>query len=277
MPELVGRLDRAADRRADPAGALALFHVHRCGSQVLGRMLGEHPALDWFGEVHNVNGGALRPWWPVAGLDKGTSVPEMLPVIRDLAGSRRAVISVPSSLAAIEAVPPAEMIRRLIGAGLTHAVVLERRNLLAVLVSMSRARHEGVWHHLETDREPPLGKVELPLRSPHGGFPGLDVRESLHAMRAWYAEVRAALAPVATLNLVYEEDLEADPARGLSRVLAFLDLPDLPIRPAFRKSAAVPLCEQIENLDPVRERLTGTPDEWMLEEKQDRVPRPETS
>jgi hypothetical protein len=156
-------------------------------------------------------------------------------------------------------------------------VVLERRNLLKVLVSMSRARLEGVWHHRETDRESPLGKVEIPLRSPHGGFPGLDVRESLHAMRAWYAEVRAALAPVATLNLVYEEDLEADPACGLSRVLAFLELPDLPIRPAFRKSGAAPLCEQIENLEAVRERLSGTPDEWMLEESQGRVPPPAPS
>lgn len=85
-------------------------------------------------------------------------------------------------------------------------------------------------------------------------------------MRTWYAEVQAALAPVATLNLVYEEDLEADPACGLSRVLAFLELPDLPIRPALRKSPAVPLCEQIENLDAVREQLAGTPDEWMLQE-----------
>ena len=66
--------------------------------------------------------------------------------------------------------------------------------------------------------------------------------------------------------MVYEEDLESDPLRGVSRVLEFLGLPGRSIQPPLRKAPDLPLAELVENLSAVRERLSGTPDEWMLEE-----------
>ena len=129
-------------------------------------------------------------------------------------------------------------------------ITLVRANPLAVAVSAVIADARGRWHVRNGEAQPETGSVRLDP---------LDVlRMAIQTERAT-EDVARMVAERSHLALVYERDLrEADSHQATAdRVLRFLGVDAAPVSsPLVRR--AVPMLEQIDNLDEVRAVLRPT-------------------
>ena len=144
-------------------------------------------------------------------------------------------------------------------------IVLERRDLLQQVVSSVRGV-ETQHHHRAHERE-----EFRPMR--------VDPVSVLCSL-AWFEDaisfVRAALAGVPVLNLVYEDDLlEVDQQRRTAdRVCDHLGVPRAPVTTDLVKIAPRSVADQLENFDEVAALLAQTRFAALLPSAGDRMPDP---
>jgi hypothetical protein len=77
----------------------------------------------------------------------------------------------------------------------------------------------------------------------------------------------ALLADKDVLQLTYEDDILKDPRIAYRRVCGYLGLEPCPAFVRHARSNPFRLDEIIENYDEVKQALSGTEFEWMLEDK----------
>lgn len=137
---------------------------------------------------------------------------------------------------------------------------LNRRNAVKGVISTINARrlHEvsGNWNLLkEADRMSPFA-VDLD-----------EFQRLLQAREDWDSELEAFVGglQLPTLPLYYEELLE-DEGAFLSKVFAFLNVPERPVQGKTLKHTADDLRQAITNFDELRARYAGTRYEAMFDE-----------
>jgi LPS sulfotransferase NodH len=149
---------------------------------------------------------------------------------------------------------------------------LVRRNLLDVVISSKLAEASGIYH-VAADGRPPLSEgsqalTELKIR--------LEPAEVISRLTRLAREVRIVSAwlkmtRTPTCEVVYEE-LVAD-LEGFGRILNFLGLEHEAtsgLRSALQKRNVAPRSEVIENLEEIESRLSGTPFESFLRDRDGR-------
>lgn len=262
-PGRVWRRTFGAAASALRPGCVALLHQHRCGSTVLGGMLGAHPRITWRSEVITYHRlayerahGSEAGWtcapaalirahrrghpWGWFGCEVTTRN------ARDLGLSLEATV---------------DMLRRL---GFRRFVVLERRNhlrrYLSSLVGEARGRL-----HLEAGRLAGATAVALDPESTGLSRDRLPLLEVLRRDTDEVARLLELTAPLERLHLVYEDDLRADPAVGYARVCRYLGEEPVAVAPATARTSPFPVADILSNYDEVAALLAGTPFEWMLE------------
>lgn len=249
----------------------ALLHVGRCGSTLLGRMREATPGVAWDGEPLD-EGQARR--LPRVLLGFGAAQVESLPEAIRCAGERQWVGSLLfGQFTRLGHRDAAESLRRLEEAGVQRLVVLERRHMLRVLTSWLVAAARDSWHSTSAGPRPKDVKVRVPITScpvPSQrrllGPEAESLLGYLRMHRAWYAQLREALAPRPHLWLSYHDDVLPDPVASYRRVCDFLDLAPAPVAPALQRTTPEPLHALIENWPEVEDALTGTDQEDLLEE-----------
>ena len=255
---------------AQRVGAFAVANEARCGSTVLGSLLGQHPQVRFDGKSYNTG---LPSGRPVARLPVD-AVP--LDLGRIIDSRMRMSMSTwfgfdylpyQLDLARSSLDEHADMLRR---RGFTHFIILERRNLLRRLVSGDMGRQSGVWHAkamqmMQVDTAPaPTGpaKVTIEVARADGTSPVLD---DFERVEAFYSELRNVHADDTTLALSYEDDIERDPTQAYARVIEFLGLNFIRPEIRLRRLNCRPLRETIANFDAVADLLANTRYEWMLD------------
>ncbi|MGV3486858.1 MAG: hypothetical protein ACO1RT_20755 [Planctomycetaceae bacterium] len=194
----------------------------RCGSTMLRRTLDRHPDLECEGEMFNTG----HPWyvkpepdgWPAAIAAK----------FNESSGWHVQRYQIPLCLGGWESLASMPGLR---------VIDLERLDLTAQYCSWKYAKLTGTWK----DR----GQVPM-------GVPW-NQREYDEVTQGWLdgrKRVRYRLRGCLSMRLTYE-DLASDFAAAIKRCLEFLEVAQLPLRPAMQK---------FEQLDP-RSVFVGMPDE----------------
>ncbi len=239
--------------------SLAMLHVGRCGSTVVGRMLDEHPDIDWDREI-------FEPHRRAELGVPGNLAPE--PLIRQRKGQTplhygfetkylqshhlgRLGLSLP------------DYISMLGDLGFDRFVALHRRNYLRRVVSGAVGRASGTWHRSQGSATPVSIRLD-PARVPFGRPKRLlDV---FHELTAGERALHALLPEDGTLWLTYEDDIARDPSVAYRRICDLFDVTPIDSEPALSPTNPFPLTEILENYDEIAELLTGTEYAWMLTE-----------
>lgn len=243
---------------------VALLHPGRCGSTVVGTMLGDREDVHWDGEIFEPN-----RRHPVPELEAGLPAGEVLERRRDQAPEGSYLYAVKylwSHHLRVLGLELDELVDALERGGTERWVLLHRRNYLRRVVSGAVGRERGTYHQRRADGPAELVQVTLDVDDvPFGpGAPLLDVFAELARGER---ELGALLADRETLWLTYEDDIEQDPRRAYEQVCDFLGLPSEPVDVRLRRTTPFPLSDVVRNLDEVRQALDGTPHAWMLEDE----------
>ncbi|MEN8240250.1 MAG: hypothetical protein ABFR53_13740, partial [Actinomycetota bacterium] len=203
---------KAADSEGQQRASLAMLHVGRCGSTVVGRMLSDHPDVFWDREI-------FEPHRRTE-LDEPVDLPP-----NQLIRHRQAQTPLhygfetkylqSHHLGRLGLTLP-DYISILQGLGFNRFVALHRRNYLRRVVSGAIGRASGTWHRTRGSATTSASITLDPHKVPFGPRkPLLDVFAELsEGERA----LRELLPPSDTLWLTYEDDIERDPSIAYRRV-----------------------------------------------------------
>lgn len=234
---------------------VAMFHVARCGSTVLSRMINQHRDIDWANELF-VNYGTRYP-------DCGHSLKFAKKILAKSKNATNCDVYgfetnyLPNQHLGSEGINTSldDYVAFLKQTGFSHFIVLHRRNYLRRAISIQVGVQKGLWHSTEPVEIVPT--VHLP------DVPGMPdwfrtiskTREYLHSL----------LEGSRYIDLCYEDDICLDPKTAYLKVCSFLEMEPIAVDVALRRTNDFPLGEQVLNLDEVREVLCNTEFAWMLD------------
>jgi len=259
---------RAAARAGRPPpgrrGQVAMFHFARSGSTVLGDMLHRHPDVHWDGEIFNYQWRVWRRRAPSEDL-----MTRAMRIIRSrMAGPDVCFFGFELNPAQLHLLnlDLGDVIDALETLGVTHFILLERRNLLRKILS-SRVAQSRARFHLKRGESARAQRIELPVDELPMAVraPLLDHLERFDRLRT---QTRRTLddRDTPSLNLCYEDDIAGDPRVAYEKVCRFLDLPVVEQEVALRRTTPEPLPEIVINMAEVRAHLRQTRFAWMLDE-----------
>lgn len=258
---------RAAD--SPPGSHVVMFHIGRCGSTVLGNLLGAHPRIAWASELYAP---IFMRWRQQAGgVERVGRVPvDPLVLLRaNLLRANRPIygLEVKPFHLRLLGCPQKRFIEQTAALGFGRYVLLDRENRLRKVVSSVIAHGQPTRHHLPAGQEAPLNPVRIDPACVRIDFAACSLLELLEGYEADMAHLAALLGddPARVLRLSYEADIEQDPRVAYERVCAFLGVTPGPEPPNLAKTNPFPLRELIENDDEVAAALAGTPYAWMLD------------
>lgn len=244
-------------------GNIALFHIGRSGSTVLGDLLDQHPCIFWDQEIYR----SLEDKAPR--LTEGRS-PELsgkaLEILRlRMNRVRKEFYGFEAKffqLKLTETKLP-DYIEGLKHLGITHFIVLERKNYLRKLVSslVSRSKKKS---HQSASKQAKLTTLYIDVNKV---CIDKDAKPLLAYFNEWHQNfetLRRALVKDNVLYLTYEADILPDPTIAYERTCAFLGIAPRRVAVRYGKTNPFRLSQIITNFNAVKQRLSGTPFEWML-------------
>jgi len=246
-------------------GAVAMLHVGRSGSTVLGNMLDEHPEIVWDGESfyvqHHASPDAIR----------GHKAGRWLRRQMNASGSKyygfefKPLLDQHLSFVDLSL---DELLSAFSAAGVSHYIILERRNILRRMISQYVGAATGV-RHLTTGQSIKKKKVRIDVE--RAGFGDVWRPKPLVAclteVEDLYETLERRLANENCLVLEYESDISKDgPQVAFRRTSEFLGLTSMDVSPNLVKTNPYAVAELLENYEDVASALRGTKFEWMLEQ-----------
>ena len=263
-------------RLTGPQQRVAMFHMSRCGSTVLGQMLAAQGEIFWAGEVfadmpNRYSKLMQRPGAVGRIIDRSLAEPESLrSLVRrsDYPPSYR-VYGCETIYLAEEHFRPGwidmdlpDYLALLDARGFDRFIVLHRHNHLRMLVSRAVAEATGTWHSRAAAAGPV--PVVLPVTELVWDAWRGSLLDRLRHQDAQHARLLQLLEGRRVLQLTYEEHISADPTVAYRAVCNFLGLKALPVAMRLRKTNPFPLQESVRNWDEVVGALSGTEYAWML-------------
>lgn len=252
-----------------------MFHLGRCGSTVLGRMLDQHPGIAWAGELYEGPTRDAPAWtggsspWARSRYFPGDPAGFLGERLAAGAADRRVGFEVKPYHLRLNGVKVPDYLTDVTSLGVDSFLLLSRRNHLRKVVSSLVARRDGRFHRSAgTGSGKPAGPT-APVRLDCDRIRLDNQERSLpEFFRAWdddLDEIRQYMEGRRFLELRYEDHVEQDPREAHDRILDFLGLAPHPAKVDLERTTPDPLSRVVANLDEVRERLTGTPWSWMTD------------
>lgn len=246
-------------------GTVVVFHVGRSGSTVLGNLLNQHPKILWDGEIY------FKKWAFNRFNIKPFDAERFLRRQMWVAGPRYYGFEIKilrDQHLAIVQMELSEYIEHLKKLGITHYVVLERKNYLRRMISQYVGGKTG-RRHIEDETEARLETILLDLDNV--GFGTVEnqkpLLECFAEINQAYRDLEDLLTGENVLYLDYEADiLESGPHVGYEKVCRFLGLKPLPAKVKNRRTNPFRIREIVENYDDLETLLMGTRYEWMLDD-----------
>lgn len=251
--------------------SVAMFHIGRSGSTVLGELLARSPEMIWDREIYHLALKFLR------GKKKGyRSVDNLsfdpIKLVRNRMLLRR-FIHPGKRIYGCEikfyhlrrmGIDLEDYINYLESIGFKSFIILERKNYLRAIVSSIISNRKLKNFHISSGENPQLIQIELDTELLKTDGECKSLLEYLQTHRNDFQRLESILSDRYTLKLTYEEDIASDPRVGARRVYDFLDLGDRRGQVRYGKTNPYPLCEIITNFDEVERVLSGTAFEWMV-------------
>jgi rhamnosyltransferase subunit B len=251
-----------------------MIHAGRCGSTLLGLLLDNHPKIAWDGELFVGHWGEFEKrarekgentstrwnsskYYPDDPIGYIQSCAEVFP-------SRQYGFSIKFFHLEFLNLTIEDYLQRVAEFGFVHTMVLERKNLLRVVVSALIAEAKGVYHLRQEQTGSQLRPIHLDVSHVEIDSQARPLLDFLETYDEQYRALATALDGRDKLWLVYEEDFEKDPLRAYRRCCEFLALEPYPVSIPTAKTTPFPLAEVLINFDEVAASLKGTRFEWML-------------
>jgi LPS sulfotransferase NodH len=263
-------------RLTGPQQRVAMFHMSRCGSTVLGQMLAAQGEIFWAGEVFanmpSRYAKLMRSPDAVGRiLDRSLAEPESLrsivrrseyPPLYRVYGCETIYLAEEHFQSGWIDMDLPDYIALLDARNFDRFIVLHRYNHLRMLVSRAVAETTGTWH----SHAPAAGPVPvvLPVTELVWGDWRGSLLDRLRDQDAQHERLLQLLEGRRVLQLTYEEHISADPTIAYCAVCNFLGLQALPVAMRLRKTNPFSLQQSVRNWDEVVGALSGTEYAWML-------------
>lgn len=250
---------------------VAMFHIGRCGSTVLGYMLNDHSNFFWEGEVFSSQFYANMQRAASGEETKKISVEQTLSwhsnrrvskifgfETKSLPHQHLSPIGINMSLENY-----IKLLRKL---GYSKFIVLYRKNYLRRVISAQLALQKGGAWHSKSEAERPR-KMKLDL-----GFYNLgeDLKSSIQCIfeqsDKTHHDLKRLLGGDAALFLTYEEDILDDPMQAYLKTCSFLGISNEEPEVKLRRTNPFAYEDILSNFDEVTEILKDTAWSWMLDD-----------
>jgi hypothetical protein len=247
-------------------GNVAMFHVGRVGSTVLGSMLRQDRRIHWPGEVFEREHMRYTKAVKAGGYTRLKDPLKILRTEMRAAGHRTFGFETKFldehhlKVIGLDLESYIDALSRL---GFDRYVVLTRRNILRRLVSGIVLRETGRAHVLATQAHE-RRRFHLDLNGIPLGARSFDVVDAIQMIEEGHERLSRALAGKKVCELNYEDHISDDPFVAYRRLMTFMGLEPGQPTIAFRKTNPDPLSETIENYDELLAALETTPYKWML-------------
>ncbi|MCE7992755.1 MAG: hypothetical protein HEP71_12280 [Roseivirga sp.] len=245
---------------------LAMIHLGRSGSTVLGDMLNQHNRIRWTGEIY---GKYIRR--------DPDNFYKMLPKKREwllyqsLEKDRRGTVKkfygyeIKFYHLHFMGESFSNYVQTVSKMGVKKFIVLERLNYLKVIISSLVALQNGLWH-IKEETSPSLTRVSVDVDDLWTDGESKTLMGFLDGYAHSFREARNTLKDTNTLYLNYEEDILQDPGIAYTKVCAFLKLPPKAPKTNYYRTNRYKLQDIIVNFDELKYYLKGSQYEWMLYE-----------
>lgn len=246
-------------------GVIAMYHVGRCGSTVIGQLIDQHPKVFWDGEIYFQK-------WKESKFKFETFSNVRFLRRRMLASSDRyygfELKFLDSQHLAIINSSIEKVVDDFIASGVNKHIILERKNYLRMLISWVVGR-QRMQHHIKSDEKAILTKVRLEANNL--SFGTIQKPKSLidwfQTIEDAYRNLRLLLSETENLDLIYEADIENDPYIAYRRVCSFLGLEEKATELTLSRTNPFPVADMLDNYDQIVQILRGTKYEWMLDKQ----------
>jgi LPS sulfotransferase NodH len=240
---------------------VAMFHIGRCGSTVLGNLLNQHPDIYWAGELFVA--------MPKRHKDVAPG-PGALKTIIDRSRQRGRPTGKPFYGFELKYLPQQHLRERFINLsledcvahlrrlGFSRFIVLHRENYLRQAVSVEVGRRQGHWHARAT-------RVTLDLNAFRSAAKRAPLLEHFRSLDRHHAKLTELLARDQVLHLSYERDILHDPGQAYRQTCAFLGVAPGSPRVDLARTNPFTYDAMVANMADVRALLRDTEYAWMLD------------
>ncbi|HSM83799.1 MAG TPA: hypothetical protein VLS96_19070 [Nodosilinea sp.] len=252
-------------RVAQKMAKVAMFHIGRSGSTVTGDLLSQNPNIYWDGELFEATmHGSFRYFSQL--------LPGRLTEFVRLHALKARLLKGGAKYYGFETkffhlsraqVALEDYLADLGGLGLSHVIVLKRKNYLRKMISSAIAQQRQQYH-LGAHEASSLTKVSLPVEAA-----AIDraTQPLVSHFQQWDESFRAldrAVGELPVLRLTYEDDVSDNPQVAYGKICDFLGIEVEQAQVGFAKTNPFAVQEMLLNFEQVAEALAGTPYEWML-------------
>lgn len=241
-----------------------MFHVGRCGSTVLGSLLGQHSRIFWDGEIYNRR---LRLWETDQNqIRRRTGSVDAIRFLRQrmrYAGTRFYLFEVKFFHLDLLDVDLSDYVERLKSLGVDYFIILDRRNHLRKIVSSLIARETQSYHRSHGENAA-LKRVYVDTKKLRVDWDEKSLVSYLTDYGAHLHELEGLLHGERILSLTYEDDVYDDPLVAYGKVINFLGARWEEVSVEYGRTNPFRLEQMILNFDEVKQVLSGTEFEWML-------------
>ncbi|MEO8664080.1 MAG: FkbM family methyltransferase [Ignavibacteria bacterium] len=243
-------------------GNVSMLHLGRCGSSVLGFILNQHPKIHWDSEVfHFIYDKELEEL-------KMTSDPinllkiKMSWPLKEFYGFETKFIEEEHLRKELVNLSLEDYLLTLEDLGYEYFIILKRKNYLRQILSLIIANKTKLFHS-DTDIKK-AEKVYIDYNSIWFGKMNRPLLDIFQYFDHSYERVESLLSTKKLLKLTYEDDILTNPIIAYNKVCDFLNIEYGKPSIVFKRTNPFSLEETIENLDALKELLSNSKYEWML-------------
>jgi len=246
-------------------GAVAMFHIGRCGSKVLADILQQNKRICWGHEIYQAycnqlesKGVALAP-----NSLRDQSPFRLLRQQMRLSGARYYGFEVKFYHLRCYGVELPAFVHEIEKFDVDRFILLERRNYLRKVVSSVVAEKIGKYH-LRIGSNPELVRVKIEIDELDLDYDRKPLLDHLRGFRDDILNFQRLMDGRRFLKLAYEDDIIRDPVKTSIQVCEFLGISPAPGVIRYTRSTPFPLREVVANFREIETALAGTEFAWML-------------
>jgi len=242
---------------------VAMMHIGRVGSTVLGDMMNQHPKIFWDGE----------PFERLMRIGKNKPKDFVAQIITESSNK----LAVPIYSFATKFMPQQHLWHECINMDLAsylsvlqkmnidEFIFIKRENYLKQVISVLVGRKKKEWH--SQNKTTKITKINIDIQEYEAGYDlKLPLIEYFERIDKQYELLLDLVNSKKLLLISYEKDIEKDPFKAYTKVCEFLKIKNANPKISFRKTNPFLLEDMIENYNEVKLILENTRYAWMLEE-----------
>lgn len=249
------------------ASKIAMFHIGRCGSTVVAKLLAQHRQIFWANELYEPifkQWERSNPGFTEAGVMPMPPI-EYLKFSMGKSNTQTYGFEIKPYHFRLINVPLDEYLASIEQLGFEHFILLDRKNKLRKILSSIKAKKSGVYH-LERGSKPQFQKIYIPLDNIKIDHESKSLLSFINDYIKDMEFISNILESKNILKLTYEEDIEEDPMNAYDKICDFIGVKKLNPIISLSKTTPFPVKDLVSNYDEVANCLKFSPHGWMLED-----------